>query len=100
MRRDRQPLKDSLFPVLFVMMLILTALTAPSSADEDISISCYNEAKSSWPLGNVTVFDIALAAQTCNTMYYDCRGRCIGCYQDFDYIDSVCVDNWGNAFLK
>jgi hypothetical protein len=79
---------------------MVTGFMEPIFAEESISISCYNEVKSSWPVGNVSVFDIALAAQTCNLMYYDCKGRCIGCYQDSDYIDNVCVDARGNTFLK
>lgn len=86
--------------LLVVMAMTAASLTVPAYADESTSISCYNEAKSSWPVGNVSVFDIAQAAQICNSMYYDCRGRCIGCYQDSDYIDNVCVDIRGNMFLK
>jgi hypothetical protein len=86
--------------LLSVTVIIMTGFMVPTFAEESISISCYNEAKSSWPLGNVSVFDVAQAAQACNVMYYDCKGRCIGCYQDFDYIDNVCVDIRGSTFLK
>ncbi|HXX82029.1 MAG TPA: hypothetical protein VEI46_10805, partial [Thermodesulfovibrionales bacterium] len=80
--------------------VIITGFITPVFADDSISVSCYKDARSSWSLGNVAVYDVAEAAQACNTMYYDCRGRCIGCYQDFDYVDSVCVDMRGNTFLK
>jgi len=83
-----------------MMVAILVGITAPAFADESISISCYKDAKSPWSLGNVAVYDAAEAAQACNLMYYDCRGRCIGCYQDSDYVDNVCVDIRGNTFLK
>ena len=86
--------------LLSVMVIIVTGFMVPAYADESISISCYNEAKSSWPVGRVEVFDVAQAAQACNSLYYDCKGRCIGCYQDSDYLDNVCVDMWGNTFLK
>jgi len=51
-------------------------------------------------VGSVVVFDVATAALACNNLYYDCKGRCIACYQDFDYVSNVCVDNAGNTFLK
>jgi len=106
MKRGRLQMKVSFLAMLFViallsvMMIIVTAFMVPAYADESISISCYNEAKSSWPVGRVEVFDVAQAAQACNSLYYDCKGRCIGCYQDSDYLDNVCVDMWGNTFLK
>ena len=106
MKRGRLQTKVSFLAMLFViallsvMVIMVAGFTVPTYADESISISCYNEAKSSLPVGNVAVFDLAQAAQACNSMYYDCRGKCIGCYQDSDYIDNVCVDMWGNTFLK
>jgi hypothetical protein len=106
MKRGRVQMKDSVLAMLSViallsvMMIIVTGFMVPAYADESISISCYNEAKSSWPVGRVEVFDVAQAAQACNSLYYDCKGRCIGCYQDSDYLDNVCVDMWGNTFLK
>ena len=106
MKRGRPKKKDSFLSIFFgvallsMIVIILTGFMAPAFADQTISISCYNEAKSSLPLGNVAVFDVALAARACNSMYYDCKGRCIGCYQDSDYIDNVCVDMQGNTFLK
>ncbi len=86
--------------ILSGIVVFATGVAAPVFADESISISCYKDAKSRWPVGRVTVFDVADAAQTCNSFYYDCRGRCIACYQDSDYIDNVCVDMRGNTFLK
>jgi len=106
MRGDRFPKRDSRLSMLFevallsVMVVMASGFMAPAFADDSINVSCYKDAKSSWSLGNVAVYDVAEAAQACNTMYFDCRGRCIGCYQDFDYVDSVCVDMRGNTFLK
>ncbi len=106
MKRDRLqeggPSISKLFwsALLSMTVIMATGLMAPIFADESISISCYKDAKSSWSLGNVTVFDVTEAARACNSMYYECRGRCIGCYQDFDYIDNVCVDMQGRTFLK
>jgi hypothetical protein len=106
MKRDRLQQRGSLLSLLFgvallsMMVVMVTGFMAPVFADESISISCYKDAKSSWSLGRVVVYDVAEAAQACNSFYYDCRGRCIGCYQDFDYADNVCVDIRGNTFLK
>jgi hypothetical protein len=86
--------------ILSGIVLLVTGLMAPALADESISVSCYKDPKSEWPVGSARVYDVAEAAQACNSMYYDCKGKCIGCYHDFDYIDSVCVDMWGNTFLK
>jgi len=106
MERDRLQKSEFLLPthfrvgILSVMVLMVTGSMAPAFADESISISCYKDAKSAWSLGTVVVYDVAEAAQACSSAYYDCRGRCIGCYHDFDYVDNVCVDMQGNTFLK
>ena len=106
MRRDRFQERCSLASLLFgVTLLSLIAVLAagfmaPTFADESTNVSCYKDAKASWSVGSVAVYDVAEAAQACNSLYYDCRGRCIGCYQDYDYVDSVCVDMRGNTFLK
>ena len=86
--------------ILSGTVLLATGLMAPASADESFSISCYKDPGSDLSVGSVVVYDVSLAARSCNSMYYDCRGRCIGCYHDFDYIDNVCVDMQGNTFLK
>jgi hypothetical protein len=48
----------------------------------------------------VVVFDFSTAAIACNNVYYECKGKCIGCYHDFDYVDYVCVDTSGRTFLR
>jgi len=106
MNRDKLKKRESFITTLFKaailpgIVLLVAGLTAPTFADESISISCYKEPKSAWSLGTVVVYNVAEAAQACNSLYYDCRGRCVGCYQDFDYLDNVCVDIRGNIFLK
>lgn len=106
MKKDRLQKRASLLSGLFgvallsVVVVIVAGFMSLAYTDDSISVSCYKDAKSSWSLGRVVVFDVAEAAQACNTMYYDCRGRCIGCYQDFDYVDNVCVDMRGTTFLK
>jgi hypothetical protein len=86
--------------ILSVTVLLVAGLMATAFADQSISISCYKDPQSSSSVGTVVVYDVAVAARACNSMYYDCKGRCIGCYHDFDYLDNVCVDMQGNTFLK
>lgn len=69
-------------------------------ADESITVSCYNLEASELPVGNAVVFDTSTAAAVCNSMYYSCKGRCVGCFTDQDYVDAVCVDVSGTTFLK
>ena len=106
MERDKLQKRESFLAMFFEtaillgIVLIVAGFMTPAYAEESFSVSCYKDAKSSLSVGSVVVFDVATAALACNNMYYDCKGRCIGCYQDFDYVSNVCVDNWGNTFLK
>ena len=70
---------------------------APTFADDSIPVVCYVDGR---PIGSVEVFNVVDAARLCNITYYDCRGRCVGCFHDFDYVENVCVDNGGNTFLR
>ena len=81
---------------------LLVVALGPSAAfaDESISVTCYNLQDSEIPVGNVVVYDTSQAAGACNQVYYACKGRCVGCFTDQDYLDSVCVDVRGTMFLK
>lgn len=81
-------------------VLLVAALGAQAFAEDSISVSCYNLQKSQLSLGSIVVYDTAQAALACNSAYYDCKGRCIGCFADSDYFDAVCVDVRGTMFLK
>ena len=72
-------------------------LSAAVLSDEGISVTCY---RNNEQIGSVVVFDPAAAATACNAQYHDCRGRCMGCFYDFDYYQNVCVDIYGNTFLR
>ncbi|HTR45392.1 MAG TPA: hypothetical protein VMH06_06750, partial [Thermodesulfovibrionales bacterium] len=65
--------------------------------DDDIPVTCY---KGGSRIGTASVFDWRTAAAACNSLYYDCRGVCSGCFRDNDYFDDVCVDSNGNEFLR
>jgi hypothetical protein len=80
-----------------VIFLTLIQMLLPVSAEESITAYCYRDGRS---LGTVIVFDTSNAAAVCNNLYYDCKGKCIACFHDFDYIDYVCVDASGRTFLR
>jgi hypothetical protein len=80
-----------------MIFLTLIQIPLPVSAEESITAYCYRDSKS---LGNVAVYENTNAVALCNSLYYECKGKCIACYHDFDYIDYVCVDSSGRTFLR
>jgi len=89
--------KHILVGMAMVIFLVLMQIILPVSAEESITAYCYRDSRS---LGSVVVFDVSNAAAACNNLYYDCKGKCIGCFNDYDYIDYVCVDTSGRTFLR
>jgi hypothetical protein len=89
-----------LLGITTVAVLAAVGFFVPARADNGVSVSCYNMEKSQHTLGNVVVYDTSQAAKACNSVYYDCKGKCIGCFSDSDYLDIVCVDIKGTLFLK
>jgi len=83
--------------IALTIFLALMQIVQPVSAEESMTIYCYRDNRS---LGSVAVFDISHAVTACNNVYYECKGKCIGCFHDFDYIDYVCVDTSGRTFLR
>jgi hypothetical protein len=69
--------------------------------EQNISVTCYlgnpNDRNS---LGNIMVMSAEAAGSTCNSMYFNCRGACFGCFSDFDLSQDICVDNSGRKFLR
>jgi hypothetical protein len=86
-----------LIGIAIVIFVTLIQIVLPVFADESITAYCYRDNRS---LGSVVIFDISNAATACNNLYYDCKGKCIGCFHDFDYLDYVCVDRSGRTFLR
>ena len=68
--------------------------------EQNISATCYlgnpNDRNS---LGNIMVMSPEAAGPTCNSMFFNCRGSCFGCFSDFDLSQDICVDNSGKKFL-
>jgi hypothetical protein len=86
-----------LIGITILLFLTLIQIILPVSAEESMTIYCYRDSRS---LGSVAVFDISHAVTACNNVYYECKGKCVGCFHDFDYIDYVCIDASGRFFLR
>jgi hypothetical protein len=84
---------------------VLAALVMPASYaytdGESISVSCFKGDKGQGEnLGNMMIFAPESAGRSCNSFYYNCYGKCYGCFSDFDLGVDVCYDNAGRKFLK
>ena len=86
--------------IILGLVVVAMGPIAQAFADESISVSCYNLQASELPVGNAVVYDTSQAARACNSMYYNCKGNCVGCFTDQDYVEAVCVDVNGTLFLK
>jgi hypothetical protein len=72
-----------------------------SSMSETISVTCYlGNPKDGQTLGSITVPSTEAAGPSCNSLNYSCRGRCFGCYADFDLSEDICVDASGRKYLR
>jgi hypothetical protein len=87
----------TLIGTFFLCVMVVFCVASWTCADENMAVICY---KGKSQIGTATVFDWRSASATCNTILKDCRGACIGCFHDFDYVDDVCVDVSGNIFLR
>ena len=69
--------------------------------DRSLSVTCYlgnpNDRNSQ---GDITVRGPESAGPTCNSLYFSCKGRCFGCFSDFDLSQDICVDSSGRKFLR
>lgn len=78
----------------------VNSITVQPVQEENLAVTCYlgnpNERNN---LGEIVVMTPQAAGPTCNSMYYDCRGACFGCYSDLDLYQDICVDNSGRKFL-
>jgi len=72
-----------------------------SSMSETVSVTCYlGNPNDGQTLGSITVPSPAEAGPSCNSLNYSCRGRCFGCYADFDMSEDICVDGSGRKYLR
>jgi hypothetical protein len=73
---------------------------APVS-DQTLNVTCYlGNPNDRNTLGSITAYSPAEAGASCNNLNYSCRGRCFGCYSDFDLSEDICVDASGRKFLR
>jgi len=69
--------------------------------DRSISVTCYlGNPNDRNTLGDITVRGPESAGPTCNSLYFTCKGRCFGCFSDFDLSEDICVDSSGRKFLR
>jgi len=84
-------------------MLLIAAETifiTAAYADEPREVVCYLKVDNDYvSMSNVDVFDASKAALTCNALYMDCKGQCIGCYIDENDTE-YCYDNAGRKFQR
>lgn len=98
----RNIIPNCFFSVVCLCLAIGAILPVPASGDETFTVYCYQGTPrdNRLMIGSVVVGDTGTAAQACNNIYYDCRKNCVGCFHDFDYVEDVCVDSYGNVFLR
>ncbi len=66
-----------------------------------LTVTCYlGNPNNKESLGSITVYSPAEAGINCNSLNYSCRGRCYGCYSDFDLSEDICVDASGRKYLR
>jgi len=69
--------------------------------DRSFSVTCYlGNPNDRNTLGDITVQGFATVGPACNSMFYPCKGRCFGCFSDFDLSEDICVDSNGRKFLR
>ncbi len=100
-QRERRLRAITIVGIMILSLAAIVSSVTSTFADETVSITCYT----GYPpnnkyVGTVTIFDVPRASNVCNAMYYDCRRRCIGCYIDRELVEDVCIDIYGNTFLK
>ena len=82
--------------VSFILLLISTSLYATEST----MIDCYRVDSTNYIyLGNIQIINLEHATPTCNTVYNDCNGECVGCYLNAESFE-ICIDKDGNQFKK
>ncbi len=98
MRSERIRMRRAAAAMTLIALAIVLFVSAGTSyGDETISVSCYQDSRR---IGSITTFEWQSAAAACNSFFYDCRGWCIGCFYDSDYVEAVCVNNNGTVFLR
>lgn len=70
------------------------------ATEQTTTVTCYlGNPNNRQSLGSISV-NAQAAGANCNSLYYDCQGRCYGCYSDFDMSEDICVDSSGRKYLR
>ena len=97
---DQLPMLQSSAPAQLPSLSSSNLNMAPVS-DQAMTVTCYlGNPNDRNTLGSITVYSPAEAGINCNSLNYSCRGRCFGCYSDFDMAEDICVDASGRKFLR
>ena len=51
-------------------------------------------------VATIMIQGAASAGPSCIAMFYDCKGRCFGCFSDSDLSQDICMDNNSRKFLR
>jgi uncharacterized protein YraI len=92
-------MRNPTYILLLICCCLLVLFTAVNASD-GTEIFCYTGSSPNYEyIGTVEVFNLSVATSTCNNVYYNCQGTCIGCYLNAESIE-MCIDNNGNQFVK
>lgn len=76
----------------------LSTMAAPGRS---LTATCYiGNPNNNQSLGSIVVPTPEAAGPNCNSLYFNCKGRCFGCYADFDLSEDICVDPGGKKFIR
>lgn len=76
-------------------------LSSAQKLDRSLTATCYiGNPNNNQNLGSIVVTSPEAAGPACNSFYYNCQGRCFGCYSDFDLSEDICVDPAGRKFIR
>lgn len=91
----------TLFIIVSMVIGVTVTVRSAYAEDEAMEVTCYKgDLQEGNNVGNVTVTNAADAGPTCNSTYYDCDGKCVGCYFDQNLGKMVCFDNTGENVDK
>jgi hypothetical protein len=97
---DDLPMLQSSNPAQLPSLSASNVNMVPDS-DQALNTTCYlGNPNDNQTLGSILVYSPAEAGINCNSLNYVCRGRCFGCFSDFDLSQDICVDSSGRKFLR
>jgi len=101
MTREQRHIRHLTLIVLTAFLAVLAIVATAVAQDEEITVSCYkgNLDEGNY-VGTVTVTVPENSGQSCNTTYYECQDKCLGCFPDADLDRLVCYDNSGTRTQK